>query len=283
MKFLAALFSALVLTTSVFASNIDNNSDNEKTTSIEATSQKKSGQVVYNCGTTPCEGVKKAYHTNGQLQIAGTFKNGIAVDTLKEFDAAGQMMRLFLPNTDNGFEMQFYTDGQVKRIYENKTNKCTYYYNNGNIWLTYTHNAGTRTNITQYYENGELRLTQKENKQVVYYADGKIAYEFKRKVKAKKDDVALYNYTYEAFNQVGVKITTATFSATSMDFKNGFPLEISEVSEEDLNQIVFFDEVGSPLRKAEYTQTSNSRYTKGNYTFNGKWEKTTSESVKVAK
>lgn len=284
MRFLATLFTALVFTTSVFASNIDNNSDNETTTSIEATSQKKSGQVVYNCGDTPCEGFKKAFHKNGQLQISGTFENGIAVDTLKEFDAAGQMMRLFLPNTDNGFEMQFYPDGQIKRVYENNTDKCTYYYNNGNVWLTYTHNAGTRTNVTQYYENGQVRLTQKGNKQVVYYADGRIAYEFKRKVTAKKGDVALYAYTYEAFNQVSVKVTAATFTATSMDFKNGFPLDFSDVADKDFNEVIYFDEVGNPLKKVENIQTSNSRYNKVTSTYNnGKWEKTESLSVKVSK
>ncbi|MFK7948111.1 MAG: hypothetical protein AB8G11_10990, partial [Saprospiraceae bacterium] len=248
MKFLTALFTVLVFTTSIFASNIDNSGDNETTTSIEATSQKKSGQVVYNCGDTPCEGFKQAFHTNGKLQISGTFKNGIAVDTLKEFDAAGQMMRLFLPNTDNGFEMQFYPDGQIKRVYENNTNQCTYYYNNGNVWLTYKHDAGTRTNLTQYYENGQVRLVQKGNKQVVYYGDGKIAYEFKRKVTSKKGGVALYAYTYEAFNQVYVKVTTATFTATSMDFKNGFPLEFSDVADKDFGQINYFDEVGNPLK-----------------------------------
>lgn len=279
MRFLTTLLIGLVFTTSMFASNIDN--DKKAETTIEATSEKKSGQTVYNCGDTPCEGFKTAYYENGQLQISGTFKNGIAVDTLKEFDAAGKMMRLFLPDTDNGFEMQFYTDGQIKRIYENNTNQCTYYYNNGNVWLTYTHNAGTRTNITQYYENGQVRLAQKGNKQIVYYPNGKIAYEFRRKAATKKGDVTLYNYTYEAFNQVGVKITTARFKATSMDYKNGFPLAISDIVEKDICQMVFFDETGNPLRKVECEQTSNSRYTKCSFVYDGKWQEV--ETVKLSK
>lgn len=284
MKFLAALFTGLVLTTTVFASNIDDSNDNETTATIEATSQKKAGQVVYNCGSVPCEGFKEAYHENGQVQISGTFENGIAIDTLKEFDVDGKMTRLFLPDTDSGFEIQFYGDGQVKRIYENNSNKCTYYYNNGNVWLTYTHNAGTRTNVTQYYENGQVRLVQKGNTQLVYYADGKVAYEFKRKVAAKKGDVALYTYTYEAFDQLGTQVTTATFTATNMDFKNGFPLDISEVAKQDLSQITYFDETGNPLKKVENTQITNTRYKKVTSTYdNGKWEETESLSLKVSK
>lgn len=276
MKLLSALFIGLFFTTSIIASDIDN----ETVTSIEATTQKKAGQVIYNCGNAPCEGVKKAFHANGQLQISGTFEKGIAIDTLKEFDTNGQMMRVFLPDTETGFEMQFYTDGQVKRIYENKTNQCTYYYNNGNIWLTYTHDAGTRSNVTQYYENGQVRLTQKNNTQTVYYPNGNIAYEFKRKVEMKKGDIALYNYSYEAFNQTNVKITTATFQATSIDYKNDFPVTIADVMEKDFNKMTCFDEVGKPLRKTEYEQTSNSRYKKVTFVYEyGKWQEFEKVSV----
>lgn len=281
MKFFAAFFAGLLFTTAVYASNIEG--DKETVTSIEATSKKQAGQVVYNCGDTPCEGAKKAFHANGQLQISGTFKNGIVVDTLKEFNTSGQMMRLLLPTT-NGYEMQFYPNGQVKRLYENSTNKCTYYYNNGNIWLTYIHEAGTRTNVTQYYENGQVRLTQKENNQTVYYPSGKIAYEFNRKVTSKKGGVKLYGFDYVAFNEIGTKVTTATFTATSVDFENGFPLSISDVAEMYISEMIYLDESSNPIKKVEHIQTSVSRYKKVTSTFNnGKWEKKESLSLKALK
>ena len=112
MKNLGALLVSFLFTTIVVAGpiNVTNLGDDNETTvsSIEATTQKRVGQVVYNCGTILCEGVKKAFHSNGQLQIIGTFEKGIAVDTLKEFAADGQIIRLFHPSDRNGFEKQFY-------------------------------------------------------------------------------------------------------------------------------------------------------------------------------
>ena len=82
MKNLGTLLVSFLFTSSIIAASVNTittDNDDQTTTSIEATTQKKAGQVVYNCGSSPCEGVKKAFHDNGQLQISGTFKNGVIV------------------------------------------------------------------------------------------------------------------------------------------------------------------------------------------------------------
>lgn len=287
MKYLSALLISLLFTSSIIAATTTGG-DNETAASIEATTQKKAGQVVYNCGTTPCEGYKKALYTNGQVQIEGTFKNGIVVDTLKEFTKDGGMTRIFCPDTKNGFEKQFYGNGKIKRIFDNKSNKCTYYYENGKVWLTYTNNAGQRSEITQYYENGQVRLVQNNNTQKAYYTNGKLAYKCKRSEEYKMNrifsetDVRFFTYEYEAYNEAGVKVTDATFKATEMDFKNGFPLSITEVSEKDFNCIVYYDEAGKPVRKMECELTSNTRYKKVTYVYEfGKWHAFESTTAKL--
>lgn len=292
MKYLGTLLVSFLFTSSIIAASVNTittDNDDQTTTSIEATTQKKAGQVVYNCGSSPCEGVKKAFHDNGQLQISGTFKNGVAVDTLVEFGKNGEMIRLFCPS-EKGCEKQFYPNGQLKRVFENKTNKCTYYYDNGNVWLTYIHDAGQRSNITQYYENGQVRLEQNGNTQKTYYPNGKLANKCKRSEISKTNrifsngDVRFYSYEFETFNEAGVTITTATFKATEMDYKNGFPLSISDISDKDFNTIVYYDDAGNPVKKAEYEFTSNTSYKKVTYVYElGEWHTFESKTSKLKK
>ncbi len=281
MKFLSAVLVSFLFTTSMMAEVINTmiDGDSETVTSIEATSQKKSGQVVYNCGNTPCEGVKKAYYTNGQLQISATFNNGVVVDTMKEYDENGQMLRLFCPDTEKGFEKQFYPNGQVKRIFENKTNECIYYYTNGNVWLKYTNNAGQRSNVTQYYENGQVRLEQKGNIQNAYYENGKLAYKCKRSEINKTSrmlggpDVRFYGFEFTSYNEAGSLVSDVSFKATEMDFKNGFPVEITDVPEQDFDKVIYYDETGKPAKKEEYEAISNTRFKKVTYVYElGKWQ-----------
>jgi hypothetical protein len=291
MKNLGALLVSFLFTTIVVAGpiNVTNLGDDNETTvsSIEATTQKRVGQVVYNCGTILCEGVKKAFHSNGQLQIIGTFEKGIAVDTLKEFAADGQIIRLFHPSDRNGFEKQFYPNGQVKREYRNKTSKCTYFYNDGNVWLTYKNNEiGQRSSIVQFYEHGQVRLEQKGNMQTAYYPTGEVAAKCKRSIankveRAFGESVIYYNYEFITYTESGDKVTKASFSGTDMDYKNGFPLSISDIK--DFETIVYF-EAGKASKKEEFTYTSNTKTKKVTYVSQfGKWYATESNTVNIRK
>jgi antitoxin component YwqK of YwqJK toxin-antitoxin module len=279
-------FTTLVIANPTNVTNLGN--DKATVVSIEATTEKKAGQVVYNCGSTPCNGVVKSVYENGQVQIEGTFENGIAIDTVKEFANDGQMTRLFHPCNVNGFEKQFYTDGQLKREYKNGTNECTYYYNDGKVWLKYTSNEiGQRSNIVQFYENGQTRLVQKGNTQTAYYQNGKVAAKCKRSV-ANKIDRAFgeiiidYNYEFTTYTEVGVEVTTAKFSGTDMDYKYGFPLSLSDVS--DFESVTYFDEAGKAAKKEEFTYISNTRVKKVTYVSQfGKWIATESNTEKAAK
>lgn len=291
MKNFATLLIGFFFTTLAIANptNVTNvGDDNATVVSIEATTQKKAGQVVYNCGSTPCNGVVKSVYENGQVQIEGTFENGIAIDTVKEFANDGQMTRLFHPCNVNGFEKQFYANGQLKREYKNGTNECTYYYNDGKVWLKYTNNEiGQRSNVTQFYENGQTRLEQKGNTQIAYYPNGKVAAKCKRSVANKMDrafgeTVAYYNYEFTTYTEAGIEVTTAKFSATDMDYKCGFPLSLSEVN--DFESIIYFDEAGKEAKKEEFTYISNSKVKKVTYTAQfGKWIATESNTNEVAK
>jgi antitoxin component YwqK of YwqJK toxin-antitoxin module len=279
MKNLTALLIGFFFTTLAIANptNVVNLGDDEvKVASIEATTQKKAGQVVYNCGSTPCNGVVKSLHDNGQVQIKGTFENGIAVDTVKEFADNGQMIRLFHPCNINGFEQQFYADGQLKREYINGTNECTYYYNDGKVWLKYTNNEiGQRSDVVQFYENGQTRLAQKGNTQTAYYPNGKIAAKCKRSVANKMDrafgeTVVFYNYEFTTYTESGIEVTTAKFSGTDMDYKCGFPLSLNDVT--DFESVIYFDEAGKAAKKEEFTYISNTKVKKVTYISQfGKW------------
>jgi hypothetical protein len=253
-------------------------STNNSSNYIQKVSDKNEGRESYVCGGTPCEGFNVSRHENGQYQIIGTFEKGFPIDTLKEFDETGQIIRLLHPDKTTGFEKIFYPNGQIKRHFNQKEAKCTYFYQNGNVWLNYTTEGGCRKNIVQYYENGKIRLEQEDNTQKAYYENGKLAYKCKRSEPYKmsriinKDDFKYYTFQFESYNENGVKIVEAVFSATDMDYKDGFPASITEVRPTDFDNVIYYDASGQPAKKEVFEYVTEKRYKKTTFSYeNGQW------------
>lgn len=261
--------------------------ENEANSSIQETAN-KSGITLYKCGDTPCEGYKETYHTNGKLHVAGTFKNGFVVDTLKKYDANGQLLVIKHPNTKTGFIKEFYNNGEVKRYANNATKACTYYYSTGQMRLSYTYEDGQRKNITQYYENGTVRLAQKGNTQTAYYPNGNVAYKMTRSEIYKmnrivnNNDFRFYDYEFVAYNEFGVQVTKASFSGSDVEYSNGFPLSIKDVKLTDFEEIIYSDNAGNEIKKEVYDASTTSRTKKTTFLMeNGTWNKMDTESFKV--
>ena len=110
MKVLNITIIAIIFFANVANANNDLGSANENvtTTSIVEETAKNSGTVLYKCGDVPCDGYKETYYSNGNVEVAGTFKNGIVIDTLKRFNENGQLLSIKHPNVKTGFEKDFY-------------------------------------------------------------------------------------------------------------------------------------------------------------------------------
>lgn len=290
MKTLNITIIAIIFFANVVNANNDFGSgkQNATTTSIVEETAKSGGQTLYRCGNVPCDGYKEAYYSNGKLEVAGTFKNGVVVDTLKEFDAEGHLLAIKHPNVETGFEKEFYTNGEVKRFADNSTKACTYYYEGGQVQLSYTYKNGQRANITQYYANGTARLAQEGNTQTAYYPNGKVAYKMTRSEIYKvnrimnNNDFRFYDYEFVAYNEFGVKVTTATFSGSDVDYTSGFPLSIKEVKATDFEEIIYSDNAGNEIKKEVFDASSTSRTKKTTFAMeNGTWNKLDTESIKM--
>lgn len=290
MKVLNITIIAIIFFANVANANNDFGSANENaaTTSIIEETAKSSGTVSYRCGNVPCDGYKETRHSNGNVEVAGTFKNGIVVDTLKKFNENGQLLSIKHPNVETGFEKEFYTNGEVKRFADNTTKACTYYYQGGQVQLSYTYENGQRKNITQYYANGTARLVQKGNTQTAYYANGKVAYKMNRSEIYKMSrivnnhDFRFYDYEFVAYNEFGVKVTEATFSGSDVDYANGFPLSIKNVKLTDFEEIIYSDNAGNEIKKELFDASSTTRTKKVTFVMeNGKWNKLDTESFKL--
>lgn len=289
MKTLNITIIAIIFFANVAKANNDFGSANENvaTTSIIEETAKNSGTISYRCGNVPCDGYKETYHSNGTIEVAGTFKNGIVVDTLKKFHTNGQLLSIKYPNIETGFEKDFYLNGEVKRFANNSTKACTYYYEGGQVKLSYTYEDGQRTNITQYYANGQARLAQKGNTQTAYYPNGNVAYKMERSeiYKANRifngNDFRFYDYEFVAYNEFGVIVTTAAFSGSDVDYRNGFPLSIKEVKITDFEEVIYNDNAGNGVRKETFDASSTTRTKKTTFVMqNGTWNKVDTESLK---
>jgi antitoxin component YwqK of YwqJK toxin-antitoxin module len=210
-------------------------------TSIVKEVEKSAGKVTYKCGDLPCEGYKETFYDNGQLKISGTFDNGIAVDTLKEYQANGQLLFVKAPSIKDGFEKEFYGNGIVKRFADNVAKTCTYYHPSGQLQLSYIYEEGRRKEIKQYYEDGQLRLAQNGDEQLVYHTNGKVAFKCTRTETNKmnrvlgKNDFYLYDYTFTTYDENGAEILKGSFAGSDAEYTNGFPLCLKEVKKSDLN------------------------------------------------